>query len=293
MTSERPGIPGFGQLVNATVLASHVRMPGWRVVDCRFDIARPGAGEAAYREGHVPGAVYAHLDRHLSSPITPVSGRHPLPDPVRLSRQLGAWGIGPDTNVVAYDAASGAIAARFWWLLRWLGHRRVALLDGGYPAWQAAGLPVSAEIPALAPAAFRGVPGQMPVAETAEIARRLGDPSLMLVDVRAGARFAGRDEPVDPVAGHVPGAVNHPFVADLDHDGCFLTPSRIAAGVAALRAPAARGDLVVMCGSGVTACHKIFALELAGLDGARLYAGSWSEWIRSGQRPVARGDGVA
>lgn len=260
------------------------------VVDCRFDLSRPEAGENAWRAGHIPGARYAHLDRDLAGPRLPGSGRHPLPDPPQLTALFSCWGIGAETQVVAYDDSGGAIAARLWWLLRWLGHAPVALLDGGWQAWLAAGLPVSAT-PAPAPAArdFHATAGCMPVADAAGIESRLGDPRLLLLDVRAPARYRGAVEPIDPVAGHIPGARNRPCSENLDERGCFRSPAALAAEFRQLIGGRAMSDVVVTCGSGVTACHGLFALELAGLPGARLYPGSWSEWIADPRRPVEKG----
>ncbi len=275
-------------LTSAAELSRHLGADDWVVVDCRFNLARPDAGEAAYREGHIPGAWYAHLDRDLASPVTPQSGRHPLPEPASLVKLFSTWGVGPSTRVVAYDDAGGALAARLWWLLRWMGHRHAALLDGGIAAWRAAGLPLSTERPVARGGAFRGTPGHMPVAEVAELERRLGADNLLLLDARAPARYHGREETIDPVAGHVPGAVNLPFSNNLAPDGRFRDVAELRAAFAPLVAGRGRGDIVAMCGSGVTACHDIFALELAGVTDVRLYPGSWSEWIRSPHRAVAR-----
>ena len=275
-------------LVSAAELSRHLGSAGWVVVDCRFNLPRPEAGEAAYHAGHIPGAFYAHLDNDLSSPRTPESGRHPLPRPDKLVKLFSGWGVGPSTRVVAYDDAGGAIAARLWWLLRWMGHARAALLDGGLPAWQAAGLPLSNELPVARKAAFPGTAGHMPTADVAEIERRLGDSRFLLIDARARSRYLGQDEPIDPVAGHVPGAVNVPFQNGLTPDGRFRDAGELRSALELVVARRDPKDVVVMCGSGVTACHDIFALELAGLSGSRLYAGSWSEWIRSTSRPVAR-----
>jgi thiosulfate/3-mercaptopyruvate sulfurtransferase len=257
------------------------------VVDCRFNLMQPDAAESAYRAGHIPGAYYAHLDRDLAGPKTSTSGRHPLPDPLSLIRLFSDWGVGPRTLVAAYDNAGGAIAARLWWLMRWMGHDHVALLDGGLQAWQAAGLPLTTEIPAPRRGEFRGQPGQMPIIEVMEIERRLHDSRFLLIDVRAQGRFLGQEEPIDPVAGHVPGAVNVPFQRLLGENGCFRTPPEIRALFEPVLGARGMHDVAAMCGSGVTACHALFALELAGIGGARLYPGSWSEWIRLGTRPVA------
>jgi len=277
-------------LLAPAALAAVAGSAGCVVVDCRFNLLKPEAGGEAYRAGHVPGAVYAHLDRDLAAPIRPDTGRHPLPDPAVLAATFSAWGIGPGTLVVGYDDAGGAIAARLWWLLRWMGHGRAALLDGGFPAWVAAGLPASTAVPAPRTGAFTGTPGHMPVVGTGELERRLtGRPAPVLLDARAAPRFRGEEEPIDPRAGHVPGATNAPFQSALEPSGRFRAPAELRAALGPLVGPRGPGAAIAMCGSGVTACHLLFALELAGLPGAALYAGSWSEWIRSPDRPVARG----
>ena len=281
------------ELIDCTTLADRLGDPGWRIFDCRFDLADPARGAAAYAQGHVPGAFYAHLDRDLSSPITPHSGRHPLPEPTALCDWLGRHGVGRETWVVAYDDSGGSMAVRLWWLLRWLGHRAVTLLDGGWPAWERAGLPVETHPPAAAAAArFDGTPDWDQVVSSAQIERQLagGATDLLLMDARTAVRFRGEAEPIDPIAGHIPGAINLPLQDNLDPDGRFKSP----AALRGLYLPALHGhrpqDVAAMCGSGVTACHNLLAMELAGLPGGRLYAGSWSEWIRDPARPVARGD---
>lgn len=276
-------------LVGADALAARLGAGDVVVLDCRFDLARPGWGEEAWRAGHVPGACYAHLDRDLSSQSTPRSGRHPLPDPDALAARLGAWGIDAGTQVVACDQGSGMFAARAWWLLRWLGHERVAVLDGGLPAWTAAGGELVATAPQPVPRRFvaRLRPGL--AVDAAGVEGGLADGSIRLVDARGADRFEGRNETLDPVAGHVPGAVNHPFAANLGADGRLLPPAVLRErwlGTLGGREPR---ELVAMCGSGVSACVGLLALEHAGLHGARLYPGSWSEWIRDPARPVATG----
>ena len=261
------------------------------VVDCRFDLTRPAWGESAYVEAHIPAARYAHLDRDLAGPVGPTTGRHPLPAPEALAERASAWGIDGATRVVAYDQNNGAFAARLWWLLRWLGHAQVAVLDGGFAAWQSARLPVESGTP---PTARRAAGAFMPRADRAlwlsveEVvsARERGDP---LVDARAADRFAGENESIDPVSGHVPGAHSHPFAHNLDASGRFLEPAALRARWMTTLAGRPPSSVIAMCGSGVTACHNLLALEHAGLAGARLYAGSWSEWIRDPQRPIARG----
>jgi thiosulfate/3-mercaptopyruvate sulfurtransferase len=276
----------------------------WAVLDCRFDLPRPDWGAAAYAAGHIPNALYAHLDRDLSGRITPASGRHPLPSLERLAETFGRWGIDDEVQVVAYDQGNGAFAARLWWLLRWVGHRKVAVLNGGFAAWQQAGLPTDTAPGVRQPRTFTPRPGDEPVVSTAELERVLSAGELasgasVLVDARGADRFAGENETIDPVAGHIPGARNHPFVRNVDPRGRFLPADELRERWVAMlgeetlgagaQAQAQAARVIAMCGSGVTACHNLLALEIAGLSGARLYAGSWSEWIRDAARPVARG----
>jgi thiosulfate/3-mercaptopyruvate sulfurtransferase len=260
-------------------------------VDCRFDLADPGWGERSFAASHLEGAVYAHLDRDLSGPVGPHSGRHPLPAPEAFAATLGRWGVTPATRVVAYDHGPGAVAARLWWMLRAFGHAQVQVLDGGLAAWRAAGLPVTA---ASSPARTPTHPAPRPFAgwlTSEEVRARVGDPTLLLLDARPAERFAGRNETIDPVAGHVPGARSRPFVDNLGPDGRFLSPGALADLWRTALGGRLPRDVAVMCGSGVTACHNLLALELAGLPGAQLYAGSWSEWIRDPSRPIERAAG--
>lgn len=277
-------------LIDAEALSTCLEEPSWILVDCRFTLTDPPAGRSAWAAGHIPGARYADLDADLSSPIRPDSGRHPLPDPQHFAATLGRWGVTPHSTVIAYDAGNSAMAAsRLWWLLRWVGHGRVAVLDGGLAEWQRRGLPLSTE-PVSAEDA-----GAYPLQLSDELwldaaavqqALEAGD---CLIDARAPARFSGEVEPVDPVAGHIPGAVNLPLEGNLDAAGCFLPPAVLRERF--LTALAGRGAerAIHSCGSGVTACHNLLAMEAAGLTGSRLYAGSWSEWIRDPNRPVTRG----
>lgn len=278
----------YTTLIEPADLERHLDDPRWRVVDCRFDLGDPEAGLAAWRQAHIPGAAYAHLERDLAGPAGPGRGRHPLPDPGTLGDWLGAQGIDGDTQVVCYDADSGAFAARLWWLLRWLGHDAVAVLDGGLARWRAEARYTDAVIPDPAPADFPVRPRDGPlVAAAAE----LEDPAtgVVVVDARAAQRFRGEHEPIDPVAGHVPAARNRPFPDNLDADGHWLPPAELRAEWSRLLGPAEPGQVAHMCGSGVTACHNVLAMEHAGLRGSRLYAGSWSEWITDPRRPVATG----
>jgi thiosulfate/3-mercaptopyruvate sulfurtransferase len=264
--------------------------PEWRLVDCRFNLAEPDQGPLAYRESHIPGAYYAHLEHDLSGAPGVDSGRHPLPDWQAFAERLGRWGIYPDHQVVVYDQGSGAFAARLWWLLRAAGHRRVAVLDGGWAAWQAQGGAESDRLPSDRSLHIELSPGSGWVT-TRQVEKNLHTADFLLVDARSGERFAGRCEPIDTVAGHIPGAVNFPFEYNLVAEGIFFRSPEKLRDLWSTRlqgySPAA---VVHMCGSGVTACHNLLAMEVAGLPGSRLYVGSWSEWIRDTARPVATGD---
>jgi len=261
------------------------------ILDCRFELTAPAAGRQAYATAHIPGARFVDLNEELSAPPSATSGRHPLPDPSVLAARFAALGIGHGTQVVTYDESNGSFAARAWWLLRWLGHAEAAVLDGGFKSWVAHGGIVSAdESTAVAPrAAWLPTVNHAWVVSAADVEAVLGDSRRLLIDARAPERYAGTVEPIDPVAGHVPGAVNHPFALNLGADGQFLPVVELQRRWAARLAGLAPTDAIVMCGSGVTACHNLLALERAGLSGAKLFAGSWSEWVRDPRRPVARG----
>ena len=279
----------WNTLVGVDELADALGNAALRIVDARFALMDPPAGRKAYEASHLPGAVHADLNRDLSDLAHAGEGRHPLPDAATFVRKLGEWGIAPHHQVVAYDAGDGSMAAaRLWWMLGLLGHERVAVLDGGLAAWRARGLPetASAETPASEspyPAGF----DTSRIVTTAEVQARLGEASGWLLDARAGERFRGEAEPIDPVAGHVPGAVNRP-VADNVEAGRFKPQQQLFADIAPLLAGHDPHKTVLMCGSGVTACHLLLALQHAGLPGARVYAGSWSGWISDPSRPVAR-----
>lgn len=279
----------FAPLVDLAGLAGHLADPGWVLIDCRFALSDPAWGQRAYSAGHIPGAHYAHLDEDLSGPIGPQTGRHPLPDPQRLAERLGAWGIDGDTRVVAYDDAGGAFAVRLWWLLRWLGHCRGAILDGGLPRWEALGGAITTEGPRRAPRTFVPRIDYTAWVSTDAVAEGIARGRLQVVDARAAERFRGEAEPIDPVAGHVPHAINLPLAGNLSDDGRFLSPERLRDRFLAALGDTPPERVAHSCGSGVNACHNLLAMELAGLAGSRLYAGSWSEWIRDPARPVARG----
>jgi thiosulfate/3-mercaptopyruvate sulfurtransferase len=281
-------------LIQPQALAAEIASPEWAIIDCRFDLQQPAWGRAAWALNHIPHALYADLDRDLSGTRGPGSGRHPLPQPEVLAATLGRWGIDDRVQVIAYGQGAGMYAARLWWLLRWLGHARVAVLDGGLAAWQREGLPLTAASTARPARTFvaRVQPGM--TASGAQVAVALHGGALsrgetLLVDARGADRFAGQNETLDPVAGHVPGARNHPFVANQGADGRFLDAAQLRRLWEATLGGRSATDVVAMCGSGVTACHNLLALEVAGLPGARLYGGSWSEWITDPEHPVARG----
>lgn len=276
-------------LLSAKQLAARLDGGDVLVFDCRFDLADPGRGRRAWLDGHVPGARYAHLDDDLSGPLTGASGRHPLPAPEAFAAFLARSGWTPGCPVVAYDAQGGAFAARLWWLLRYFGQPQAALLDGGIDAWTRAGLPLETGpvVPEPAPA-VKLQPDPSLTLDAESVRRGLSRGEIVLLDARAANRFAGRDETLDPVAGHVPGARNRPFALNLDAGGRFRDTGELREGFATT-AGDAPARVVHMCGSGVTACHNLYAMELAGLPGSRLYPGSWSEWIRDPARPVATG----
>ena len=274
-------------LISATELADRLDDPAWVVVDCRFALTDPEAGRAAYRREHIPGARYAHLDNDLARAPGPVDGRHPLPSAEEFAATLGAWGISNASSVAVYDDASGAIAARLWWMLRWVGHRAAFVLDGGLKAWEAAGLPMDQEIPRMRAVeyAVREVRRDWVVStDRVPVEQAKG---AALVDARAPERFQGAAEPIDPVAGHIPGAINWPFSEALLTDGTMRPADELHARLGHLADRP--GGFIAMCGSGVTACHLLLAASAAGLGDGRIYIGSWSEWIRDPGRPVARG----
>lgn len=260
-------------------------------VDCRFDLRNPLRGRELWIESHIPGARHADLDHDLASPVRPDSGRHPLPSPQAFSNFLASIGWRPGLLVVAYDGGSGALAARLWWLLRYFGIGEAALLDGGFAAWCKAGLAVEQGVSEITPSPPVSLnPGHMPVVATDQVKDRLEAGQMTLIDARDQTRFRGEQETIDTRAGHIPGAVNKPFGSNLDENGLFASPESLRAQFESLIRDADPNQIAHSCGSGVTACHNLFAMELAGLEGSALYAGSWSEWIRDPDRPVASGD---
>lgn len=283
----------FDTLITVDELNARLDDPGLRIVDCRFSLADPEAGREMYEAGHLPGAVYADLDRDLAAPVTETTGRHPLPDAEALIASLRRWGIDTTSQVVVYDDAGGGLAARLWWLLNWLGHEQVALLDGGYAAWERAGLSVSTDARVLDAGNFTGQAGARPTVTSEDVLRHVvNDEQLLLIDARDEARFRGEQEPIDPIAGHVPGAVNLPFSTALNPDGTWKSRAQLTEiwGILLADVPTSR-PLAVMCGSGVTACHLALSAAIAEVRPPALYVGSWSEWITDSGHPIAADSG--
>jgi thiosulfate/3-mercaptopyruvate sulfurtransferase len=279
----------YTTLISTQTLNQQLNNSNWIIVDCRFSLADTEAGAKAYRHGHIPNARYAHLDKDLSSAITDFTGRHPLPNFALLAKKLGNWGITNNSQVVAYDDAGGAFAGRLWWLLRCMGHDKVAVLDGGIKQWQKLGLPITTALPTVKPATFRPYLNDTAWLNALQVQNSLARKSICLIDARTPERYRGEQEPIDPVAGHVPGTLNRAFQLNLDSNGLFLSADKLREQFKQLIGDTSPQQVVHMCGSGVTACHNLLAMEHAGLSGSKLYAGSWSEWIRNKNRPVATG----
>lgn len=277
----------YANLISVDQLAEHIGIPGWVVFDCRFSLADTEAGGKAYRQGHIPCARYVHLDRDLSSGITDLTGRHPLPDFNSLCKKLGDWGVSNASQIVVYDDAGGAFAGRLWWLLHCLGHDRVAVLDGGIQQWRKGAYPITSALPSMQPALFRPYLNDSNWLGAEQVQNGVAQKSIKLIDARTPERFSGHQEPIDPVAGHVPGALNRPFQYNLQTDGCFKSAQELRDEWSALIGATQAEKVVHMCGSGVTACHNLLAMDIAGFAGSKLYAGSWSGWIRNKNRPVA------
>ena len=276
-------------LVDTETLAQHLAAPDWVVFDCRHDLMAPERSRAEYARSHIPGARFMHMDEDLSAPKTGRNGRHPLPDPETLMKKLGDAGVDSGKQVVAYDAQGGMAAARLWWLLRWVGHLPVAVLDGGWNRWVDEGRPQDSDTPRPEPTRFKGNP--CGTAVSAESVRsRLGDGTMLLLDARAPDRFRGQNETIDPVGGRIPGSRNRFYRDNLDASGRFKAPEVLKEEFRSALGPRSPEDVVNYCGSGVSACHNLLAMEVAGLRGARLYPGSWSEWIADPSRPVASGE---
>lgn len=276
----------FKTLISPTELQQNYQTGSWVIVDCRFDLGNTQAGRTAYESAHIPGAVYAHLDDDLSGEIIPgQTGRHPLPEVEKAVALFSLWGIDESVQVVAYDDKGGGVASRLWWMLRWLGHEAVAVLDGGWPAWQAAGLPVSNRLANVRPRQFNAKPAALGTVDAARVEEVRTGNEYVVVDSRAPERYRGEVEPIDPVAGHIPGAINIPFPANLAA-GKFLSPEELKERFVNALGDTSPEKVIFYCGSGVTACHNLLAYAHAGLGDAVLYPGSWSEWITDENREV-------
>ncbi len=268
-------------------LEQHFGDADWLIVDCRFALNDPARGCRDYQQAHIPGAIYAHLNNDLSAPVIPgKTGRHPLPAVETLAKLFSRWGIDESVQVVAYDDGPGAIASRLWWMLRWLGHDAVAVLAGGWQAWQEAGFPATNKMIGRKPRKFVANPRNEWLATAKDVEQFCSDPNHCLIDARAAERFRGEVEPIDPVAGHIPGALNAPYAENLDANGRFLPPEKLRKKFAALLDNTDPAQSIHYCGSGVTACHNLLAMKYAGLGDGKLYAGSWSEWITNPLREI-------
>lgn len=279
----------FTTVISTEQLNQHLLNPRWVVIDCRFTLTETEAGRNAYAKSHLPGARYAHLDEDLSGPKVGHNGRHPLPDIQVFAQQLGNWGIDNSVQVVVYDDSFGAIAVRLWWMLRWMGHDAVALLDGGLPKWQREQRPMAQDLPQVTAKSFISQVRHAMLAETDCVLQATDGQSSVIVDARAEMRFIGEIEPLDVVAGHIPGAKNLPFDDNLDFDGTLQSAADLRQQYLEFLGESSPEQVIHMCGSGVTACHNILAMEIAGLPSGKLYAGSWSEWIADPDHPIAKG----
>lgn len=278
-------------LIEADALHRHIDNHDWCIIDARFSLADTTQGRKDYQASHIPNALYAHLDEDLSGPIIPgKTGRHPLPDVETAARTFSSWGIDRDVQVVVYDSASGSIAARLWWMLKWLGHDAVAVLDGGWPAWEAAGLPVTQDASARPERVFTPEERTDLITDANQVDRYRNDAQYRVIDARTPERYRGEQEPIDPVAGHIPGARCAAFTENLAEDGRFRSPDELRQRFEPVLADVGISQVISYCGSGVTACHNLLAIAHAGLGDAVLYPGSWSEWIADGQRPVGTGE---
>ena len=279
----------YETLISPADLLPHLDDPDWVIVDCRFWLDDTEKGRRDYQDSHIPGAVYAHVDEDLSGPVVPgVTGRHPLPPVDMFAAKLGSWGIGTGVQVVVYDDRGGAIASRLWWMQKWVGHDAVALLDGGWPRWQSEELPSNADIPAPTPREFEPILRHELVASAGDILKYFGDPAYKLIDSRAPERYRGEEEPIDPVAGHIPGATNYHFERNLDIEGNFALKEFLKGRFHVILGDTPAERAIFYCGSGVTAAQNILAVAHTGLGMPRLYAGSWSHWITDPERPIIK-----
>jgi thiosulfate/3-mercaptopyruvate sulfurtransferase len=278
----------YATLISIAELKGHLQNSDWAIVDCRFSLGEPERGRRDYLQAHVPGAIYVHLDEDLAGLVTPGhTGRHPLPPVDLFAQTLSHWGIDSQVQVVAYDDAGGAIAARLWWMLRWLGHEAVAILDGGWPRWQQVGYPVRSGAEGRVARSFIPNPRSELLAEVDDLLSAETRTGICLLDARSVERYWGQNETIDPVGGHIPGAISAPYADNLGPDGLFLPPEVLRDRYEKLLGDLPPRQAIVYCGSGVTAAHNLLAMVHVGLGDGRLYAGSWSEWITNPERPIA------
>jgi len=280
----------YQTMISADELKAIINDDNVRVFDCRFNLKDPEGGIKSFNAGHLPNAQHADMDTQLSSAMTETSGRHPLPDPEVFLDQIRQWGITNDTQVIAYDDMSGAFAARLWWMMRWCGHDKVAVLNGGMSKWTDQGYELSQESATYAPSEFKGQANMEWLVDIDTVASQMETNAITLIDARSGDRFTGKDHNTDPVPGHIPGATSLPFPGNLNADGLMASPDIIRARFEQAIKEQPFNNVVNMCGSGVTACHNLLAQAVAGLPPMKIFIGSWSQWIRDKSRPVATGE---
>ena len=279
----------YTTIIETGELFQNLNNPDWVLMDCRYDLGNPDWAQAAYQQAHIPGAQYADLKHDLAAPVTPTSGRHPLPDPAAFIQRLSAWGIDAGKQVVVYDAAAGSFAARLWYMLNWLGHDAVAVLNGGMPKWERENRPLQSGIVPPHPGVFQGQPQSGFFLNTQELLQLRSEPNFLLIDARSPERYRGEQEPIDAVAGHIPGARNYFHGKNIAADGTLLPVDQLRQNFQSLLENTPPEQSIFYCGSGVTSCFNILAMRHAGLKGGRIYAGSWSEWIRDPNRPIQTG----
>jgi thiosulfate/3-mercaptopyruvate sulfurtransferase len=279
----------YQTIISVEDLNKNLSNDDWFIFDCRFLLKDPEGGLKKFEQGHIPGAQFADMDKDLASAMTPSSGRHPLPDPIELADKLQRWGVNNSSQIICYDDMSGAFAARMWWLLKWLGHNDVAVLDGGVDKWTASSLALETDVRKRSQGTFSGQANNNMWVNVSFVKRQLAENKINLLDARSGERFTAKDSKTDPVAGHIPGAMSFPFAENLSKQGVFLPAQELRKRFAETLSDSQNKEVINMCGSGVTACHNLLAMSIAGLPMTRLFVGSWSEWIKDKSRPVAIG----